>query len=211
MSFVEVQGDGIAQAVERVSDDLGGFGQGELMVVTATNGGPAGIDELNSLLPRRHVTRHGHTVVKGTLGQWFAPGDPCIHLRNDYSLGLFNGSTGQVVEVSEGERAVTAEIDGRRFRFVAQIIGDNPEAADGDLVDLGLAYALTCHKAQGSQCARVIVPVYRTALLTPSWLYTAVTRAERQVVLVGEREAIELALARPWVGEARTVGFRPIA
>jgi exodeoxyribonuclease V alpha subunit len=77
----------------------------------------------------------------------------------------------------------------------------------GALIDLALAYAVTCHKCQGSQAARVIVPVYRSMVLDPSWLYTAVTRAERQVVVVGERSALATALERPWASDRRRVGF----
>lgn len=77
----------------------------------------------------------------------------------------------------------------------------------GDLIDLALAYAVTCHKAQGSQAARVIVPLYETRLLEPSWLYTAITRGERQVVLVGDPDVAAKTLGLPFAASMREVGF----
>jgi len=52
-----------------------------------------------------------------------------------------------------------------------------------DLMDLTLAHAITCHKLQGSQAARAVAPIYESRLLDPSWVYTAITPAERQVII----------------------------
>jgi exodeoxyribonuclease V alpha subunit len=60
-----------------------------------------------------------------------------------------------------------------------------------ELGRINLAYALTCHKLQGSQAPRVVVALEPSSLLEPSWLYTAVTRAERQAVLVGPSEVLD--------------------
>jgi exodeoxyribonuclease V alpha subunit len=76
------------------------------------------------------------------------------------------------------------------------------------LLDLSLAYAVTCHKCQGSSARRIIIPLQRSRLLDTSWLYTAVTRAERQVVLVGPIEVAAEALARAPAADGRLVGFR---
>ncbi|WP_167767782.1 C-terminal helicase domain-containing protein [Bradyrhizobium frederickii] len=59
-----------------------------------------------------------------------------------------------------------------------------------DLVDLSLGYALTCHRAQGSEADYVIVALPPSRLFDPSWLYTAITRARQQVVIVGQPETI---------------------
>lgn len=65
------------------------------------------------------------------------------------------------------------------------------------LEDMALAYAVTTHKAQGSQFPRVVIPVYYSKLLERTLLYTAVTRAQLQVVLVGDRRAYEEAITNP--------------
>ena len=62
------------------------------------------------------------------------------------------------------------------------------------LEDMDIAYAITTHKAQGSQFPRVVIPVYRSRILDRTLLYTAVTRAQLQVVLVGDRDTYELAI-----------------
>ncbi|MBM6579921.1 AAA family ATPase [Microvirga sp. BT689] len=207
VSLVEAGVDEIAATVEKVASDLGGFEGSDLLIVTATNEGPAGVSTLNRLFQRRRVDEENLACVKGHLGEWFSSGDPCIHLRNDYSLALFNGSMGRVVSADERARRVVARFDEREITFSAEGPSD-PDASEGSLIDIALAYAVTCHKCQGSQAERIIVPVYRTVLLNPAWLYTAITRAEKQVVLIGDPEAIQIALTRPWASEARKVGFR---
>ncbi len=62
------------------------------------------------------------------------------------------------------------------------------------LDDLELGYAITVHKAQGSQWSRIIVPVTGNRLLDRTLIYTAVTRAQRQVILVGDEQAARQAV-----------------
>jgi exodeoxyribonuclease V alpha subunit len=62
------------------------------------------------------------------------------------------------------------------------------------LDDLELGYAITVHKAQGSQWPRVIVPLTGHRLLDRTLVYTAVTRAQRQVLLVGDEDAAKAAV-----------------
>jgi len=73
------------------------------------------------------------------------------------------------------------------------------------LDDLELGYAITVHKAQGSQWPRVIVPVDQHRLLDRTLLYTAVTRAQRQVILVGDASAARAAVTRPPRAHTRQV------
>jgi exodeoxyribonuclease V alpha subunit len=65
------------------------------------------------------------------------------------------------------------------------------------LDDVELGYAITVHKAQGSQWPRVIVPVTRNRLLDRTLLYTALTRAQHQVILVGDETAAREAAMKP--------------
>jgi UvrD-like helicase C-terminal domain len=74
-------------------------------------------------------------------------------------------------------------------------------------MNLTLAHAITCHKLQGSHAARVVVAIYASRVVDPSWVYTAITRAERQVILVGDLKVLQLALKKPWTSENRRVGF----
>jgi exodeoxyribonuclease V alpha subunit len=80
--------------------------------------------------------------------------------------------------------------------------------ADENLPDLDLAYAVSCHKAQGSSAKRIVIPIYASRVLDRSWLYTAVTRAEEQVVLVGSREIFRVSVAKPPTAERRKAGLQ---
>lgn len=118
--------------------------------------------------------------------------------RNDYRAGLFNGLFGRVQGFDERRRSISVLFDGD---------ADAKTLADEHLIDLQLAYAVTCHKCQGSSAKRVIVPIYANRILDRSWLYTAVTRAEEQVVLVGDRAVFAEAVAKPPAADRRITGF----
>jgi exodeoxyribonuclease V alpha subunit len=104
---------------------------------------------------------------------------------------------GTVRRIDRVERQLVVVFDGEEHVFASE-----------DLVDLALSYALTCHRAQGSEADYVIVALPPSRLLDPSWLYTAVTRARQQVVIVGLPEMIQEALQRPYADERRVIGLR---
>jgi exodeoxyribonuclease V alpha subunit len=156
----------------------------------------AGVHALNKAL---HDLHRGHNdELKGYFGQWFCVGDPVVFLRNDYDKGLFNGLLGRVVGVDLDTEVATVQFDGYEEPHIL---------TKEDLIDLQLGYALTGHKAQGDQAPVVIIPLYRSRVVEPSWLYTAVTRAQRLVVLVGGSEVLEEALSLPLAADRRMVGF----
>jgi len=70
-----------------------------------------------------------------------------------------------------------------------------------------LAYAITVHKAQGSQFKRVIVPVTRSRLLDRTLIYTALTRGIEQVVFIGDRNTFDRAIIATPQSQERQVGF----
>lgn len=118
----------------------------------------------------------------------FRTGDKVIQQKNDYSLGLVNGDIGFVRGFgtdNAGRKTIEVEWDGPGVIPVP--------AADNALA---LAYAVTCHKYQGSEAPVVVIPVHTSMafMLTRSWIYTAISRARNCCVLVGEREAIARAV-----------------
>jgi exodeoxyribonuclease V alpha subunit len=179
--------------VEAAVTRLGGFGADGLAlhVVAATN---KRVQSLNRRFHDLHSDRKPE--VKGYLGAWFSPGDPVVFLENDYRRGLFNGMLGTVLTVDPVHRSVEVLFDGEIYVF-----------GRDDLIRLDLAYALTCHKLQGSQAARVVIAIEPTRLLEPSWLYTAITRAERQAVLVGDTRILRAALRRRFAWLERVTGL----
>jgi len=150
----------------------------------------------------RNINRTLHAIASATkpkLEGWdFAAGDPIIYLVNDYQKELWNGSLGRIESVlnSNGRQTMLCSLDGARH-----------EISDEDFHRLDLAYAITVHKAQGSQFKRVIVPIVKTRLLDRTLIYTAATRGMEQVVFVGDRDAFDAAVTGPPRSHERQVGF----
>ena len=115
----------------------------------------------------------------------FPPGRPLLITRNDRDLGLYNGDTGVVV--AAGDERVLAH-----FERGAPI-------GPGRLAHVEDAYAMTVHKAQGSQfgTTAVVLPDPGSRILTRELLYTACTRAQQTLILCGTEEAVRAAIERP--------------
>lgn len=184
-SIIECQQDEIIESIERVRDDLRGE---DVQVVGSTYAGRAGIDSINTYFHRYNA--HGRL----RLGR-FSEGDPIIWTKNDYNRGLWNGSMGSVLKI--GEDCLIAQLDGKTYQFMKS---DLPDKMD-------LAYAISTHKAQGSQWSSVVVPLSPGRLLDRALLYTALTRAERRVVLIGDRRLLERVVTRPSTSLARDVAL----
>ncbi|WP_434513430.1 ATP-dependent RecD-like DNA helicase [Dechloromonas sp. ARDL1] len=123
-----------------------------------------------------------------------AVGDPIIITQNRYRHGLFNGLLGTVIDIA-GER-VQIHFDGENSPR------DLPEEAEADV---DLAYAITCHKAQGSAAATVVLMADDGALVTREWLYTGITRGRELILLnVEDQGRLVEAVARR---TERTTGF----
>ncbi len=127
----------------------------------------------------------------------FHLGDPVLCTRNLWDRGLQNGSLGVVAQVDDEPRILTneeGEETGLALAWVDWDDGVRRPIVEEMLDDLELGYAITVHKAQGSQWPRVIVPLTGHRLLDRTLVYTAVTRAQRQVLLVGDEFAAKAAV-----------------
>ena len=177
-----------AQAV--IIEVLGALGGiGETQVLSPIKRGPAGTQSINAALHDLRST--GKAAWSG-----LAVGDPVIHLENDYEDMVFNGTLGRVEEaLPDGVRILW---DGHERLLTYR--QDRRDALD-------LAYAISVHKAQGSQFRRVVIPIFPSRLLDRTLIYTALTRATEQVVLVGDRAALELAVAAPPAPHRRRTGM----
>lgn len=117
----------------------------------------------------------------------FPIGRPLLITENDYELQLFNGDTGVVV-AGQDDRPVAVFDHGTDLLRVA------PARLGG----VATAYAMTIHKSQGTQfdVAAVVLPSPESRALSRELLYTAVTRARRQVVVVGSEASVRAAVSR---------------
>lgn len=123
----------------------------------------------------------------------FNLGDVVLCTRNMWDKGLQNGSLGRVVEIEPPPDASNSEPD-RPLAWIEWDDGIRRGLTQDMLEDIELGFAVTVHKAQGSQWRRIIVPVVGSRLLDRTLIYTAITRAQTQVVLVGDQDAARRAV-----------------
>ena len=130
-----------------------------------------------------------------TEGEWY-PGRPVLVTANDYALGLFNGDTGVVVREKDDSLRVLFDRERDTAGFTPRRLGD-----------VQTVHAMTVHRSQGSQFLRVtfVLPEVDSPLSTRELLYTALTRAQRHVRLVGSEAEVRAAISRP---AARASGLR---
>ncbi|HEY3570740.1 MAG TPA: ATP-dependent RecD-like DNA helicase [Thermoanaerobaculia bacterium] len=154
----------------------------QLQVLTPMNRGSLGTDNLNATL-RGLLNPEGPMVTRG--GHSLRVGDKVMQVRNNYDLEVFNGDIGRVCAIDEVDQIVKVIIDGREVAYDY-----------GSLDELVLAYACTIHKSQGSEYPCVIIPLHTThyVMLQRNLLYTALTRAKRLAILVGEERALRVAV-----------------
>jgi exodeoxyribonuclease V alpha subunit len=190
-SRVYVERDGVLGDADRADlvALLDGHARARILCATRIQGLPACADAINERLLARLApsgaargARRGHRLVTGT---------PVLVQRNDYERRLYNGDQGVVVRMDRGRPhpdlvAVFARSGGLDVWPV------------DDVPDLAAAFAMTVHKAQGSEFDHValVLPDADLPLLTRELVYTAITRARRSVAIVGPMGLLARSVAR---------------
>ncbi len=157
--------------------------------------------ESNQTIVGRNQTRQSfnarHRSLLGRSSAFPEIGDRLVCLRNDHTVGLFNGSQWIITEVSIDTESLVVDLglsseDGlgsvHTSSWLHHMIGEDIKELGWnrrDLMEFDYGYTLTCHKSQGSQWPSVVV-FDESAMFGARrrWLYTAVTRAERNVTLI---------------------------
>ncbi len=175
----EIALEKIQNAVTRNLPRLG-FAPGDIQVLSPMRRGLLGVQSLNAHLqrllnppaPDRPELRRGDTV--------FRLGDRVLQTANNYDKGVFNGEIGQIVAV-DPEGRLTVDFAIGRIEYER-----------GEVAQLELAYALTVHKSQGSEYPAVVLAIHSShyIMLRRNLLYTALTRAERMAILVGDSRGL---------------------
>ncbi len=154
-------------------------------ILCALRHGPYGLFTINQIV-QRILERHG---VVAPLGEIY-PGLPLLITKNDYDLGIFNGDLGIVVHTEKGDRSMSVA-----FR--------NPDGSirmvhPTRLPEYEIAYAMSIHKAQGSEFDRItiVLPDTDVPILTRELLYTAITRARKEVQIWATEEILRKTITR---------------
>ena len=163
----------------------------DFQVLSPKHGGKVGVTNLNERLRELLNPQHKGTrelKLPGDMGT-IREGDRVMVVKNNYDLGVFNGDVGSVVGVDAKGKGITVKIHGPRPLLV---ILDYRTV----ISHLRLAYACTVHKMQGLEADRILMPIVSSFAhqLQRNLFYTAVTRAKKQVVLVGSTKALERAV-----------------
>ena len=157
----------------------------DIQVLCPMNRGSLGIRELNGQLQQQLNPARADEPSVEKFGWHFRLRDKVIQTENNYDKDVFNGDIGQIVKIDPVEREVTIRFDQR------EVVYDF-----GELDEVSLAYAITIHKAQGSEFPAVVTPLamQQFLLLQRNLVYTGITRGKQLVVLIGQRKALALAV-----------------
>lgn len=155
----------------------------EVQLLTPQRKGPLGVEALNLEL-QRLLQKKLHGVDVPPLAPNRKTPDILLHdrviqCRNNYDLGVFNGSIGRVVSAGPRRGDLVVKFDDREVQY---------DAEEGHAKDLALAYALTIHKSQGSEFPCVVLVVHKahSYMHHRNLFYTGVTRARRSCIIVGD-------------------------
>lgn len=182
-------------------------------IICARKSGPDGTRALNAAIQAR-INPDGRPmkVFDGAHEQYAYSGlrlnDVVLCTRNLYELDLRNGSLGRIVELVDlPEGNANAEGKNAAIAWILWDDGVRRPVYEEMLDDLELGFAVTIHKAQGSQWSRVLIPVSRARNLDRSMIYTAITRAQHHAILVGQTPTMVSAVSEPPKSHERQVGL----
>jgi len=163
----------------------------EIQVITPSRKGVAGTQPLNTLLQNVLNPAGKNKAERIYRGLTFREGDKVMQIKNNYDIewdrngesgvGIFNGDIGIIKRIDRQLETMIIDFDERIAEYEFKMLDE-----------LEHAYAITVHKSQGSEYSVVIIPMYSYTprLLTRNLLYTAVTRAQKMVILVGKASVV---------------------
>jgi len=146
--------------------------------------GDVGTNSVNSLIQDVVNPLTEQLPVINVGDRQFRLNDKVIHVQNNYELGdkgIFNGEIGKIVEIDVKKNSCFVQFDDKKVEYTKS-----------DMGDLELAFAITIHKSQGSEFDCVILPIMTEygIMLEKSLIYTALTRAKKLAVFIGQRHAL---------------------
>jgi exodeoxyribonuclease V alpha subunit len=155
----------------------------ESMVLVPMHRGIVGTQKINQDLQALINTSAGPTVSH--IGSTYKAGDRVMQLKNNYDKNVFNGDIGTITELNVDDKTMVVTFDGRPIPYEFD-----------ELDELTLSYAISIHKSQGSEYQAAIIPIFTQhfTLLQRNLVYTALTRAKKLCILIGQPKALAMAL-----------------
>jgi len=155
----------------------------DIQVLSPMKRGVVGGENLNMILQAK---LNPSPTPLSRMGRTFHVGDKVMQIRNDYQKLIFNGDVGRIVAIDLIDQTLAVAFEDRVISY---------EFSEID--ELVLAYAVSIHKYQGSECPCIIIPLHTShfKLLHRNLLYTGVTRGKKLVVLVGSKKALGMAVS----------------
>ena len=164
-----------------------------IQILTPTKKGMFGTKELNIMIQKVLNPGDKNKLEKSINGVTYRIGDRIMQVKNNYDIywendeengtGVFNGEIGTIVDIDEKEKNIEIKFD------------DNKKALYqySEMDQIEHSYAITIHKAQGSEYDVVIMCIPKTApiLLTRNLLYTGITRAKELLIIIGDKKIVD--------------------
>lgn len=182
----------ITLVAERIPRKYGFHALDEIQVLAPMKRGVIGTENLNQIL-QEQLNPQQESLFRA--GRKFHQGDKVMQIRNNYQKEVFNGDVGRIVAIDLEEQEMIVQFDDREVHYEFS-----------ELDELVLAYAISVHKYQGSECPCIVMPVHTThfKLLHRNLLYTGVTRGRKLVVLIGTKRALMIAIKNDEVKQRHT-------
>ena len=167
---------------EKIPEKFGFDPFSEIQVISPLYKGKAGVTRLNKIL-QKILNPKGHFLLRGQTV--FRVGDKVMQLKNNYEKEVFNGDIGIIEQVNSGKEEILVRFPEKSAVYRGQ-----------ELNQLTLSYAVSVHKSQGSEYPAIIMPIIIShyIMLQRNLLYTALTRAKKLAILVGEKKALFIAI-----------------
>lgn len=190
-NFLQVSSDKVVESIKKVCElsIKKGLTDKEIQILAPMYKGINGIDNLNNNLrdlfnpkdKKKKEIRIGENI--------FRVGDKVLQLMNDPDKSIYNGDIGYIKDIFsyDNSKALNINID---------FDGNLVTLTTTEMLNVKLAYAISIHKAQGSEFVNVIMPVVKNyyKMLYNKLIYTGVSRAKNSLVLIGEVESFLMAV-----------------
>ena len=162
-----------------------GLRRDDIQVLSPMYRGAVGVDNLNRQLQEALNPAADGKPERSFAGRAFRLGDRVMQVRNNYDKEVYNGDLGRIVALDQVDQRLTVSMDGRRVPYDFL-----------ELDELVHAFAISIHKSQGSEYRAVVMVLLPThyVMLQRNLIYTAVTRAQDLVVIVGNMRALAIAV-----------------